>query len=127
MKIAAVTSDRETIHTHFGEALGFIVVTLEENKVVDKEVRELAEKAATEPEHPSDKDQPHQCRSGKLVELIGDCNLVLSGGMCKGAFSKLQKAKVGPFLTNVVNIEEAVQAYIEGQLENHPELIRAEN
>jgi predicted Fe-Mo cluster-binding NifX family protein len=129
MKIAAVTSDGKTIHPHFGEALGFIVVTLEDNKIVAKDVRNLAEELVQEPtpHHNSNEGQPHQCRSGKLLELITDCNLVLSGGMCKGVFSKLQRAELSPFLTDVVNIDQAVQTYLEGRLENHPELIQAKD
>jgi predicted Fe-Mo cluster-binding NifX family protein len=133
MKIAASTSDGETIDHHFGNALGFVVLTIEEGKVVNTELRDLAEDppppVTEEPAHHShdhhhENGENHQCRSGKLLNLIPDCSVVLSRGMCEEVYGKLQEAKLGPLLTDVVSIDEAVQAYAEGRLENHPELIR---
>ena len=40
MKIAVITDDGKTISQHFGRALHYQVLTIEEGKVVDREMRD---------------------------------------------------------------------------------------
>ncbi len=42
MKIAAVTDDNETISQHFGRAMKYSVLLIDEGQVVDRELREKA-------------------------------------------------------------------------------------
>jgi len=58
-----------------------------------------------------------------MIAVIADCDVVLSRGMGRGMYQNLQQAGIFPILTTVPNIDEAVAAYLQGRLENHPELI----
>ncbi len=40
MKIAAITDDGKTISQHFGRASHFMVITLEEGQIIERELRE---------------------------------------------------------------------------------------
>ena len=42
MKIAAVTDDNETISQHFGRATKYSVLTIDEGKIIARELREKA-------------------------------------------------------------------------------------
>jgi predicted Fe-Mo cluster-binding NifX family protein len=55
--------------------------------------------------------------------LIADCDVVLSRGMGRGMYRNLQQVGVRVVLTNIVGIAEAVQAFLAGTLEEHPELV----
>ena len=50
MKIALITDDGKTISQHFGRAPYYLVVTIDEGKVIDRETREkIAARSATAP------------------------------------------------------------------------------
>lgn len=115
MKIAVVTNDGTTISAHFGQARYYIVLTVEDGKVVGQEQREKNEYQGAE-------DTGMQ-RHTRIVAPITDCNIVLSGGMGAGMYRNLQQAHIRPILTDVEDINEAVTAYIEGRLRNKPELV----
>ena len=126
MKIAVATQDGQKIDDYFNKSLGFVVMTVEDGSVVSREIRDITgtntlAPVTTQPVQ-AGIEAPHECKGQKLMSLILDCNVLLSGRMCTGIQSKLQEAEIKPVLTDVVNIGEAVQAYLEGSLENHPEM-----
>jgi predicted Fe-Mo cluster-binding NifX family protein len=60
-------------------------------------------------------------RHTQMIEPIADCQAVLVRGMGQGAYIALQDAKIMPIVTDVEMIEEAMQAYIDGTIVNHPD------
>jgi predicted Fe-Mo cluster-binding NifX family protein len=56
------------------------------------------------------------------AQVIADCEIVLSRGMGRGMYHNLQKAGVRPVLTKIGDIDTAVAAYLEGSLQEYPEL-----
>jgi predicted Fe-Mo cluster-binding NifX family protein len=56
-----------------------------------------------------------------MFETITDCQIVLARGMGQGAYAGLEQMNVRPILTEIKEIETAVQAVIDGTIENHPE------
>jgi predicted DNA-binding protein (UPF0251 family)/predicted Fe-Mo cluster-binding NifX family protein len=111
MKIAVVTDDEKTISPHFGRARGFVVLTIENGRVVDRKTRPR-ENGCDEQGH----EHPHGHHCGELVELIADCALVLVCRMGGGLYGRLQAAGIRPVFTEVANIDEAVRALLEGTL-----------
>jgi predicted Fe-Mo cluster-binding NifX family protein len=116
MKIAAVTNDGKTINAHFGKALYFAIITVEDGKVVSQELRERLEKAESPEEQTID---PHD----QMVARLAGCKLILSGGMGGGMFMRLQRAGFRVILTDIQEIDEAVTAFLEGRLRNNPDLV----
>ncbi len=114
MKIAAVTDDGKTIHSHFGQAPYYEVLTVENKAIVARERR-------NKPAHQHGPEHEHHAAGGDthaqgMAEVIADCQVLIARGMGQPAFQALQAAGIEPILTEKQSIEEAVQAYISGGL-----------
>jgi predicted Fe-Mo cluster-binding NifX family protein len=53
-----------------------------------------------------------------MMANITDCQLVIAGGMGWGAQESLKQAGIAVHTTDVENIEEAIQLYLQGKLPN---------
>jgi predicted Fe-Mo cluster-binding NifX family protein len=128
MKIAIVTDDERTISQHFGRAPYYLVVTIEDGQIVQRELREKLGHAqfASEPhghDHEShSRDRGHgfglasQSRHARMAEVISDCLAVLCGGMGAGAYENMRTRGIQPVVTGIAEIDEAVMAYVEGRI-----------
>lgn len=131
MKIAAVSEDGVTISQHFGRASFYVVVTVENGKIVSSEKRDkmghnqFSGETYEESHHADPRghgfDPAAQDRHARMVTAIADCEVLLAGGMGAGAYESMQQAKIRPVVTDVANIDEAVQAYLAGSLKDHVE------
>ena len=125
MKIAAISDDEITISQHFGRAPFYVVVTVEDDRIVNKETREksghhtfAAHHADTKPGERHGYDAGAQVRHANMASTISDCHVVLAGGMGWGAYESLKSSNIEPIVTDVKDIDEAVQRYLDGKLEN---------
>lgn len=146
MKIAFVSDDGNTIHRHFGRAKQYVVVTVEDGKVVNTETREKPTHHHGHGHHHHDHDHDHshdegnvQLHEGQQNEQghgfgaqsaqrhadmfapLQDCDVLVSRGMGRGAFIGLQAINVQPMITDIATVEDAVAAYIAGNMVNHTE------
>lgn len=130
MKIAAVSDDGVTISQHFGRALFYVVITVEEGQIIGREIREKMRHAHFAGEHHHGHgadprghgfDPAAQSRHARMIEAIADCDVLLARGMGTGAYESLRRAGIRPIITDIARIDDAVQAYLEGKLEDHPE------
>ncbi len=117
-KIAIPTDDGKTISRHFGQAIYFQVITLENNQVKNSELRPKASHQHGDHSH-MDGIHPGQ----QMVESIADCQVLIAGGMGTPAYNRASTAGLKVILTGKTIIEEAIQAFISGKLENEPQLI----
>lgn len=138
MKIAVISDDGKSISQHFGRAPFYIVYTIEEGKVTNREVREKlghnqfkSEHQAgehNENNHEHDHGQPghgqdadsHNKHAG-MAQSIADCEAIICGGMGMGAYDSMRRLNIKPVVTDSSDAEAAVQAYIEGKLIDHIE------
>ena len=126
MKIAAISDDGVTISQHFGRAPLYVVVTEQDGRIVSKETRAKTGHhtfAAHQPPElaPGERhgyDVSSQARHQSMAETISDCQVLLAGGMGWGAYESMQSYNIKPVVTDVTNIDEAVQLYLDGKLEN---------
>lgn len=131
MKIAAITDDGTTISQHFGRAPYYLVLTIEEGKIVNKEMRNKMG-------HNQFHDQPHveeahgaghgmdptsHNKHVSMAQTIADCKALLCGGMGMGAYESMRQLNIQPIVTDISNIEEAARAFIDGKLIDHTELL----
>jgi predicted Fe-Mo cluster-binding NifX family protein len=56
-----------------------------------------------------------------MAGAIMDCEVLLARGMGAGAYESMKQANIRPVVTDISNIDQAVQAYIEGRLVDHTE------
>ena len=126
MKIAVVTDDGTTICQHFGRALYYTVVTVDNGKVMGKEQRNKAGHHMAGAEHASQAshgekhgfDANAQASHAGMMANITDCQLLIAGGMGWGAQVSLKQNGIESLITDVNNIDEAIQLYIQGKLPN---------
>ncbi|GAB4419858.1 MAG: NifB/NifX family molybdenum-iron cluster-binding protein [Anaerolineales bacterium] len=124
MRIAVVTDDEKTISAHFGRAQYYLVFEIENGKVISKETRPKANhnQFADAHDHHHEPGHAHgmgpraQHRHGQMLENIKDCKVLLARGMGQGAHSSLKSNGIQPVLTDIQDIQEAVDAYLAGTL-----------
>lgn len=132
MKIAAVSEDGVTISQHFGRAPFYVVVTVEDGVIIARETRDkmghaqFAGEPHNEESHGADPrghgfDPAAQNRHARMAAAIADCDVLLARGMGAGAYYSMQQAGIRPILTDIANIDQAVQAVISGQIIDHTE------
>ena len=126
MKIAAISEDGITISQHFGRAPLYVVVTVEDGKIVSKETRSKAghhtfaahQDAPLVPGERHGYDAGSQARHASMAETIADCQVLIAGGMGWGAYESLKSLNIQSIVTDVEGIGEAVKLYLEGKLPN---------
>ncbi len=131
IRIAAVSEDGVTISAHFGRAPIYVVVSVDEGRLVSRETRDKLGHAqfaaeAGEGPHQADPrghgfDPVAQDRHARMVAAIADCHVLLARGMGAGAFASMQQAGIDPIVTDVEDIDAAVEAYLAGTLRNEIE------
>lgn len=122
MKIAAEDFDRDPF---------YVVVTVESGKIVARETRDkmghhqfVGEHEEHGPEADSRGhgfDPAAQNRHARMAAAIADCDVLRVGGMGAGAYESIKQANIRPVVTDVNRIDEAVQAYLAGNLIDHVE------
>jgi predicted DNA-binding protein (UPF0251 family)/predicted Fe-Mo cluster-binding NifX family protein len=126
MKIAVVTENEVTISQHFGRAPYYAVFMVENGKITGKEKRaKLGHNHFTGQHVPPTAqgaqhgfDPASQSRHAGMAEAIKDCQVIITGGMGMGAYESLKTYKIEPIITDVQDIEEAVNLYLQGKLPN---------
>ena len=129
MKIAAITDDGKTISQHFGRARYYLVATVEDGQITNRELREKLGHAqfANDPHAADVPGQPHGVDAAShnrhllMAEAIKDCEALLCRGMGMGAYESMKAAGIRPVVTEVENFDEAVLAYARGQIVDHIE------
>jgi len=128
MKIAAITEDGVTISRHFGRAPYYAVLTVEEGRIVNRELRDKLGHRDFAGQH-EDVSGRHgygpgaQDRHARMAAAIADCEVLLCGGMGWGAYEAMRAYGIKPIVTDIVDIEAAVQAYLDGTIVDHTELL----
>ena len=127
MKIAAITDDGNTISQHFGRAPYYLVLTVENGQIVNREMRDKLGHAQFGGETHAEGNDPRghgfdpasQDRHTRMAEAIADCQALLCGGMGAGAYESMRARGIKPVVTDIASIDEAARAYIEGRIIDH--------
>ena len=122
-KVAAITDDGETISQHFGRAAYYLVATVEEGQIVNRELRhKLGHNQFSNEIHVETPGEPHGMdavshnKHLQMAEAIADCEALLCRGMGMGAYESMKAVGIRPVVTDIPAIDEAVMAYVEGNI-----------
>ena len=128
INIAAVTDDGTTISQHFGRAKFYEVLFVENGKVIKSERREkLGHNNFAQEEHhhhsgeQHGQDQHSHNKHVSMAEAIKECQILLARGMGNGAYQSMIQLNIKPVVTDIKNIDDAVQAVINGSIIDHTE------
>jgi predicted Fe-Mo cluster-binding NifX family protein len=124
MKIAAISDDGVHISQHFGRAEMYVVLTVEDGQILAEETRPKLGHGAfvSQPHADLDAQGRHgfgagaQSRHQQMAEAIGDCDVLIAGGMGWGAYESLKGYGIRPIVTDVTDIREAVSRLLAGDL-----------
>ncbi len=126
--IAVVTDDGLTISQHFGRAKFYEVLFVENGSIIKRERRDKIGHhnfAHEEHHHHSDGQHGHDEASHNkhvsMAEAIKDCQILLARGMGNGAYQSMLQLHIKPVVTDIAQIDEAVQAVIAGIIIDHTE------
>lgn len=121
MKIAVMNKDEKNISAHFGQAAYCTVFTIVDGQIVGRELRE-------KPHHGAD-DHNHAHHHGggglfaQILQVVNDCQMVVARGMGQHAYDNLINAGIQPVLTDIRDVETAVQAILNGTIHTNPKRI----
>jgi predicted Fe-Mo cluster-binding NifX family protein len=124
MKIATITDDEKTISHHFGRAQYYLVATIENGSIVNKELRHKLGHShfVNQPHQEEQPGQPHGMDTAahnkhlQMAEAISDCEALLCRGMGRGAYESMKLRGIRPVVTDFADIDEAVLAYANGNI-----------
>ncbi|HPA13743.1 MAG TPA: NifB/NifX family molybdenum-iron cluster-binding protein [Desulfobacterales bacterium] len=129
MKIAFATDDKTNIAEHFGGSDFIIVATIEGGRIVNKEVREKPghHTFSGKESHPqTDERGRHgfgaeaEQRHMAIFDIFKDCESLIVNMIGTGACKHFTSSGVRVIATDVKNIDEAIERYIDRRL-NHLE------
>lgn len=129
LKVATITEDGNTISQHFGRAPYYLVATIEDGQIVNREIRnKLGHShfvnlghAEEQPGQPHGLDAASHDKHLQMAETIADCEAVLCRGMGRGAYESMKIRGIRPVVTDIAIIDEAVMAYVAGTIEDQVE------
>jgi predicted Fe-Mo cluster-binding NifX family protein len=135
LKIAFITDDGKTISRHFGRARYYLVMDIEDGEVRNREMREKLGHFHFVNQENRDKDHGHGNNGGhgmdeashrkhtQMAEAISDCEAIICGGMGMGAYRSMQTFNIKPIVTEILNIDDALQAFLDGNLKDQSNLV----
>jgi len=131
MKIAVITDDGKTISRHFGRAGYYQIVEIKNGEIINREMREKvghSEFAHREQRHydsseGSGMDPASHSKHTRMAETISDCSALICGGMGRGAYQSMETVSIKPLVTKIEDIDEAIDAYLKGNLKDHIEML----
>lgn len=118
MKIAIASPDGSQVFPHFGRSPHFLVVNVEEGKIVGKQLRSNPF-AGHEGAHCHDESGHggEEAGHGTIVSTLRDCSAVLCYGMGNGAADALIRFGIQPYLLGErCTTDDAVGLFLQGKL-----------
>jgi predicted Fe-Mo cluster-binding NifX family protein len=130
MKIAVITDDGKTISRHFGRARYYLVAEIDNGEIINREMRDkLGHSHFVKEGHGHSEGQGHGLdaashdKHNRMANAIADCEALICGGMGMGAYRSMQQFNITPIVTSMTDIDEAMQAYLEGQLKDQTDML----
>jgi predicted Fe-Mo cluster-binding NifX family protein len=118
MKIAIASDDGKNISSHFGKTRGFVVFEVEGKEVKAREYR-----LNTFTGHARGGEGMHNIdHHGPILDALKDCNVVISCGMGRRIYDDLRAAGIESFITDEINVDNALKLYLEGSLIDKPDM-----
>jgi len=113
VKVAVATNNRLTVGQHYGRARSFLVLTVTDGEITERDVRRRPGSLTDAAAGGSGRETGHGRR---CAELLADCDALIAGGMGRGAHDNLRRAGVESVLTDERYVEEAALRYAAGDL-----------
>jgi predicted Fe-Mo cluster-binding NifX family protein len=119
MKIAIATIDGVSQSQHFGQSRGFVVFDVDGTTVKNREFRTTSDTPHNQGVcHPGAESPQAAEGSVSIFDLLGDCGVMLCGGMGAGVAQALQAHGIKPvMLPGERSADDAVADYLSGNVQ----------
>ncbi len=131
MKIAIPSNDQHNISQHFGRSKGFLIIEMQDNEVKSKSYQENnmtahvhtgiqlpdAEHHHTHNHHHGHGEHHHSHEA--IFKALGDCNIVIAGGMGRRLYQDFADRNIQVFVTKETDIDKAIKLYLNNNLDNN--------
>ncbi len=121
MKIAIPTANQKSIFGHFGKTPGVLIVSLDGNTIVSKDYIPNNFTGHAQGLHQEHEQHVHSNAAGAhagIFSAIGDCNVVIAGGMGRRLYDEFRANNMEVFVTDETDIDRAVELYLNRRLDN---------
>jgi len=117
MKIAVSTDDFNKISGHVGRCKGFLIFTVENGEIKNKEIREnvFTNHGKGRGHHQEGKIEGHHSH-GILASGLNDCGFLITHGAGWRLVEDLKKEGIKPVLTREIDAEKAAVKLEKGEL-----------
>jgi len=105
LMIAVTSANGREVTGHSGKARRFWIYEVEGASVVDQRLLELTKEQTF---HESSRHEPHP---------LDECDVLITGGLGRGLMNRLASMNIVPVLTDLKDLDEAVEAYVAGRLQ----------
>ncbi|MGJ8454463.1 NifB/NifX family molybdenum-iron cluster-binding protein [Pseudothermotoga sp. U03pept] len=122
MKIAIASDDGVTISSHFGRTKGFVIAEIENKQLKDKKYLPNTFTGHAMGLHHDEQRHGHGNHAG-IISALSDCVAVISHGMGKRLYDDLTQAGKEVYVTDEVEVDKAIEQYLNGRLKNVSELL----
>lgn len=129
MKIAFPTNDKEKISAHFGRSHGFLIVEINEGKVVSEEYIPNTVTGHLHHAHNEEHTQQHSHEHThsvdtheRVAQQFVNIDVVISGGMGYGMKSRFESAGIKIIITSEKNIKNTLDLFLHGTLKHEEDL-----
>jgi len=122
MKIAIPSDDGTYVSPHFGRTLGFTIFEVAEGKIVRQEYRpnnftgHALGQHHEHQHHGADHDNHAQHSHSRILDALGDCEVVIAGGMGRRLLDDLTSAGIKIINTTQMEIRQAVEMFLADEL-----------
>jgi len=132
VKIALVSDDNQTISRHFGRAESYVVVSLEQEKIMTRQTLPKPARCHTASRHHGEHRHQADARGRgfgdqaershqNMFENIRDCDLLVTRGIGRGACLDLEQSGIKTIITDIADIDSAIEAILNNTIVNHTE------
>jgi predicted Fe-Mo cluster-binding NifX family protein len=121
-KIAVASDDQRTIAHHFGRTKGFMIYTVENNKIAERHYVHNTFTGHAQGHHhdQNHRHQQHHSHRG-ILDALKDTEVVISRGMGRRLLEDFERVGKTVFVTVTETTDDAVTQYIDGVLKHDPD------
>ncbi len=121
MKIAIPTNNMSTISAHFGRSKGFMIYKIDDNKISNLEYKINTFTGHAKGQHKEHDHGNHNHSHEGIFSAIGDCKVVIAGGMGQRLYNDFNQRHIQVFVTQEKNMKQAIEQFLNNTLENSTE------
>ena len=123
-KIAIATNDQKRVTGHIGKCRSFMIYELDNNKIINKELREnvFTHHRMMQHDHHQHHGEGEEHSHSHLIEGLKDCTYLISKGGGWRVVEDLRQHNIQTIFSDVELIDDAVNQFIKGELLNNPDL-----